>query len=229
MAQGLRKKARSFQGVEAWVAPSHLHLAIVADALNGSAIKVGAQTLSVHADAPHTGDASGSMLKHAGASFVIIGHSERRAQGETDDMVREQLMQALANKLSVVLCVGEEERVPDGSHFQHIANQINRALAGLQIPQGKLTVAYEPVWAIGKSAEDAMSPEELEETVIFIRKILSEALSREQANRVAILYGGSVEAANAAALIKEGGVGGLLVGHASAELDSFVEILKAAR
>jgi triosephosphate isomerase len=89
-------------------------------------------------------------------------------------------------------------------------------------------VAYEPVWAIGKTAAEAMRGEDIEETAIFIRKILSEALGREAVSRVPILYGGSVEPANAQALMKEGGINGFLVGHASADVDSFIEILKAA-
>jgi triosephosphate isomerase (TIM) len=138
-------------------------------------------------------------------------------------------MSALAAGLTVVLCVGEHERHPDGSHFQEVANQISRALSGLPAIGRKLIIAYEPVWAIGKTAAEAMQGEELEEVAIFIRKILSETLGREAVAKVPILYGGSVEPANAHALIEQGGVQGLLVGHASANLDSYIEILKQCR
>jgi triosephosphate isomerase len=169
------------------------------------------------------------MLKAQGVSFAIVGHSERRAQGETDELVRAQLAAALAAGLTAILCVGETEREPDGSHWAQVANQIHRALHGITPVAGRLIVAYEPVWAIGKSAAEAMRGEELEETAIFVRKIVSEALGREAMARVPILYGGSVEPENAGALIREGGINGFLVGHASADIDSFIEILKACK
>lgn len=227
-AKTLRKKARAFQGTEAWLAPAFPLIAPVAAALKGSSIKVGAQTMSAHAEPVHTGEVSAKMLKAAGVSFAIAGHSERRFRGETDEMVRTQLVAAMNAGLVAILCVGEEERVPDGSHWQQVANQLSRALYGV-MPGTKLIVAYEPVWAIGKTAEDAMKGEDLEETAIFIRKILSECVGREAVAKVPILYGGSVEPGNAAQLLKEGGVNGFLVGHASANVDSFIEILKAVR
>ncbi len=227
-ATTLRKKARTFQGAEAWLAPAFPLITPVAVALKGSSIKVGAQTMSAHAEPAHTGEVSAKMLKASGVSFVIVGHSERRARGESDEDVRVQLVSALGAGLTVILCVGEEERVPDGSHWQQVANQLSRALHGV-VPGTKLIVAYEPVWAIGKHAVDAMQGEDLEETAIFIRKILSETLGRDAVAKVPILYGGSVEPGNAVELLKQGGVNGFLVGHASADVDSFIEILKAVR
>lgn len=227
-ATTLRKKARTFQGAEAWLAPAFPLITPVAVALKGSSIKVGAQTMSAHAEPAHTGEVSAKMLKASGVSFVIVGHSERRARGESDEDVRVQLVSALGAGFTVILCVGEEERVPDGSHWQQVANQLSRALHGV-VPGTKLIVAYEPVWAIGKHAVDAMQGEDLEETAIFIRKILSETLGRDAVAKVPILYGGSVEPGNAVELLKQGGVNGFLVGHASADVDSFIEILKAVR
>lgn len=227
-AVALRKKARSFAGTEAWIAPAFPLIPAVSAALKGSPIKVGAQTVSIHTEGAHTGEVSAAMLKGLGVSFVIVGHSERRAAGESDEAVRAQLTQTLGVGLTAILCVGEAEREPDGSHFAQIANQLHRALVGVVPAAGRLIVAYEPVWAIGKSGAEAMQGEDVEETAIFIRKILSEALGRDAALRVPILYGGSVEPLNASALIKEGGINGVLVGHASADTDSFIEILKAA-
>lgn len=239
-AKALRKRSRVLRGVEAWLAPSFLHLSPVAAVLKGSSIKVGAQAASPFDSArgkAHTGEVSAKMLKNAGASFSIIGHSERRhpsdlgQAGESDETVRGQLVAATGAGLTAILCVGERERQPDGSHFQEVANQLARSLAGLREAThnaNKLIVAYEPVWAIGKSAEDAMQGEELEETAIFIRKIISEQLGREAAGKVPILYGGSVEPANAHALMRAG-VSGFLVGHASADVDSFIEILASCK
>ncbi len=228
-ATSLRRKARAYAGTEAWLVPAFPLIPTVSTALKGSSIKVGAQTVSIHAEGAYTGEVSAKMLKGSGVSFVLVGHSERRAQGETDEIVREQLVAALGAGLVAILCVGELEREPDGSHFAHIANQIHRALNGVVSTAGRLIVAYEPVWAIGKHAADAMQGEDVEETAIFIRKILSEALGREVVSKVPILYGGSVEPANAAALIAEGGINGFLVGHASSDVDSFINILTACK
>lgn len=228
-AKTLRKKARGFQGAEAWVAPALPLIAPVAAALKGSSIKVGAQTTSVHESGAHTGEASAAMLKQAGASFVIVGHSERRADGEDDEQIRAQLNAAISAGLHVILCVGEAERHPDGSHWQDVANQLSRVLHGAVPLKARLIVAYEPVWAIGKSGAEAIKGEDLEEAAIFIRKILSECLGREAVSKVPILYGGSVDADNAKTLVAEGGVAGLLVGRASADVDSFIEILKACK
>ncbi len=161
--------------------------------------------------------------------MVIVGHSERRAQGETDDMVRAQIERAQEAGLTAVLCVGEKEQDATGAHFNLIAGQLTKALSGTNITSIKLVIAYEPVWAIGKSAVEAMTPPDVREMVIFIRKTLADILGRPAAVKVPILYGGSVEGTNARQLLEEGGVGGFLVGHASADWNSFNEILKNSK
>ncbi len=190
-------------------------------------VRLGAQAVSTHADGAHTGEISGGMLKALGVSVVIIGHSERRLSGETEELVRGQIVVAHKNKMSVVLCVGERERDQQGTHFGIIETQITEALK--DAPTGKLLIAYEPVWAIGKSALDAMKPADLQEMVIFIRKVLTDKLGRPVAAKVPILYGGSVEGVNAKELLHTGGVSGFLIGHASAEAHSFLEILTAVK
>jgi triosephosphate isomerase len=170
------------------------------------------------------------MLKEAGALFAIVGHSERRIAGDTSERVRGQLESALAKGLVPILCVGEREREADGEHFSFIENQLASALRGLSAAAiKKLVVAYEPVWAIGKHAADAMRPAELQQMVIFIRKVLSGIVERRVALKVPILYGGSVEPSNAKELVVEGGAGGFLVGHASTTPETFFEILEAIR
>ncbi len=218
----LKRKAASYEGVDAWIASPFTMLPVL------KGIKLGGQAVSANIGA-HTGEVSADMLKDAGASFVLVGHSERRAAGDTNEDVHAQLAAAAGAGLSTVLCVGESERTPEGAHFTKIAEQLFSALNGAQSLASKLVVAYEPIWAIGKTAKDAMQPGEVEETVIFIRKTLADVLGRKDALKVPILYGGSVEPDNAAKLIAEGGVNGFLVGHASADIDLFVEILKAVR
>ncbi len=229
LASGLRKRARTYEGVDARVAPSYPLLPLVAALLKGSQIKVGAQAASAHTTAARTGEVSAAMLKASGATFVLVGHSERRALGDSNELVRAQMAAALSAGLTVILCVGEVEQDSGGAHFEYVTEQLTSALRGVQSFASKIIVAYEPVWAIGKSAEFAMDPGALEEMVIFIRKTLVESLGRTVALKVPILYGGSVEPANAASLIKSSGASGLLVGHASAEVDSFIEILKACK
>ena len=169
------------------------------------------------------------MLKHAGAAFVIVGHSEQRVAGMTDTLVHAQLVRVADKGLTAVLCVGELERDAAGGQYAAVESQLRAAFGGLPYLAKKVIVAYEPVWAIGKSAESALAPQELEEMVIFIRKILADILTRPTALKVPILYGAAVEAENADMLIKDGGVAGLLVGHASADIDSFLNILKACK
>jgi len=229
-ASTLRKKSRVFSGVEVVLAPAFTLLPVVAGALKGSNINVAGQTAAEYESGAHTGFVSAAMLKRIGATYVIVGHSERRAAGESEQSVHEQLVAASNAGLTAILCVGEIERDAGGSYFSVITEQLNSALNKFPKSEaGRLVIAYEPVWAIGKSAAEAMRPQELREMSIFIKKTLAELFERKAALRVPILYGGSVEPDNARALIAEGDVSGFLVGHASVEPDSFVEILKAVR
>ena len=226
--QKLCRRSREFSGVDVVIAPSFTLLPTVAALCKGSSVRAMGQSLSRCADAPRTGEVSARMLALAGAAGVIVGHSERRAMGENDEAIAQQLAHADEAKLRMVLCVGETERNPSGSHVEFVAEQLRTALAA-KPTASRLVVAYEPVWAIGKSAAEAMQPQDLEEMVIYIRKILAELIGRAAALRVPVLYGGSVEGSNAAELIEHGGVSGFLVGHASADIDSFLEILRATR
>jgi triosephosphate isomerase (TIM) len=202
-------------------------LPTMANALKNSKIMLGAQKLSAHGGGAHTGEISAGMLKAVGASFVIVGHSERR-ENETDAMIAEELLRASEAKLRVVLCVGEKNRDESGAHFEFIAAQLKSALAAFpKISAARsLIIAYEPIWAIGKQADAAMKPAELREMEIFIRKKLTEILGRENAMKVPVLYGGSVEEGNAQSLIEGGDVAGFLVGHASASAATFLPIIQ---
>ncbi|MBX4192326.1 triose-phosphate isomerase [Candidatus Parcubacteria bacterium] len=224
----LRRRSRLFSGVEVVIAPTHTLLSTVVLALKGSQIKPGAQDVSIFDSGAHTGYVSASSLKHIGVTHVIISHSERRAQGENDEMFRIELERAAQAGLTPILCIGETERHVDGAHFNVIEKQLS-ILSGLKSAIDKLVIAYEPVWAIGKTASEAMRPQELTETVIFIRKTLADYIDRKDALKIPILYGGSAEPSNVGDLLKEGQVNGFLVGHASAEFDSFIQILKACK
>lgn len=225
----LRRKARGISGVEIFVAPPALFLPEVEEVFRSSPIKVGAQTLSAYAEGAHTGDVSAAMFKDAGANFSIIGHSERRAWGDTNDLVRGQLECALSANLTAILCVGERERDKEGEHFDFIEKQITSAIKSFPYKLSKLIIAYEPVWAIGKRSDEAMKPQDLQEMSIFIKKVLTDILGRPAALRIPILYGGSVDETNVASLLEEGGVSGFLVGRASADSASFLEIINLCK
>jgi len=222
----LRRSAKNFSNISVSIAPPFPLLPLIAK--KGS-IEFGAQTVSSHTAGAHTGDVSAALLKAAGATFVIIGHSERRAAGETNEQVASKIEHALEENLQVVLCVGEVERDTAGTHFSFVAEQLSTALTAAKKKPTKLVIAYEPVWAIGKSADEAMKAGDLEEMVIFIRKTLAEVLERTVALRVPILYGGSVEGENATTLLDGTGIAGFLVGRASTNVDSFIEIINACK
>ena len=183
----------------------------------GKAVKIGAQDVSIVEGGAHTGEVSARVLKSAGATHALVGHSERRERGESETLIAEKMARAIDAKLVPVLCIGERERDAAGNHFGVIEAQLRSAFAKIGKKKPPLMVAYEPVWAIGKRLEDAMKPPELQETVIFIRKVLASLFGRSAALSTPVLYGGSVDAVNAERLLREGGVQGFLPGRASAE------------
>lgn len=188
----------------------------------------GAQNIFSEQKGAFTGEVSAEMVKNLGADFVIVGHSERRAMGETNEIVRKKLQVAFDAGLAPVLCIGEKERNKEGTHLAFIKNQIKECLIGL--PKKYLVgmiIAYEPIWAIGKSYKEAMNPTDIHETSLFIKKSFGELFGRDIAESLRILYGGSVEAENSAEIVHIGNVDGFLVGHASLKSEQFSQILKA--
>jgi len=191
-----------------------------------SKIFLGAQNVFWKVNGAHTGEIGASQLREAGAKFVIIGHSERRALGETDGDVSRKARAALSFSLVPIICVGESERDSHGAFLGALERQIRGSLSG--IPKAnfsEIILAYEPLWAIGKGVSYAMSARTLHETVIFLRKVLTSICGRNIADRVAILYGGSVDPKNAEELVADGNVRGFLVGGASLVAKKFTEIL----
>src|SRR3989344_640141 len=177
----------------------------------------------------YTGEISPRMLRISGVRYVIVGHSERRAFCETDEIVSRKMHAALAEGIRPILCVGESERDKEGEYLHFIKKEIKNSLAG--IPRkylSQIVIAYEPIWAVGPKAERADTPDELFEMVILIRKIIGELFGRKIATMTPILYGGSVNETNAGEFLKKVGVAGLLVGRASLSHRVFGGILKTA-
>lgn len=210
------------------IAPSFAHIGLFA---GGKKSKVGlaAQDVSEMTAGNATGEVSATTLKRMGVSYVIVGHSERRARGETDATVSTKVTRVLANGMTPILCVGESVRDANAEYLQKLRTQIDAVIKPLPLgDRAKVIVAYEPIWAIGKSATEADSPRDVAEMMLYIRKILAQHLPEKLVPKAVILYGGSVEPANARAFAKEGGVGGFLVGHASADPKMFSDIIKEA-
>ncbi len=175
-----------------------------------------------------TGEVSIGMLKSLKASYVILGHSERRALGESDAFVSKKIIATLKAGMTPILCIGEKARDHHGDYLSFVENQIRASLEGVSRKEiSKIIIAYEPVWAIGKTADDAMDSSKLHEMSIFVHKTLVNMFGRESAQKVKLNYGGSVEGANAHDLIQNGNVYGFLVGHASLDSKKFAEILRA--
>jgi triosephosphate isomerase (TIM) len=201
----------------------------VAEILTGSAISLGAQTAHHEASGAHTGEISILMLKELGCRYVLAGHSERRKEmGETDEQVNRKLRAVLAEGLTPVLCVGEtaEER-RQGLTFTTVEGQLRAGLAGISSEEaGRVVLAYEPVWAIGTGA--TATPTQAAEVHGYLRGLVSELSTKEVAQGISILYGGSVKADNVQSLLAEQEIDGALVGGASLKAPEFVAIVKNA-
>ncbi len=194
---------------------------------NRSKISFAAQDVSRTTGGAKTGEATAAVFAAAGASYAIVGHSERRAAGDTDTVVAEKLVRALAHDLSPILCVGEHERDSDGRYLAFIREEITSALAPLHAKErARIIIAYEPLWAIGKSAAEAIGQNDLAEMVLYIRKVLAELLPGKSSSHSLVLYGGSVEPSNIRALAGASSVDGFLIGHASVDPRTFTELVK---
>ncbi len=156
------------------------------------ALRLGAQDVSVYSDGAHTGGYSARMLANLGVKYVILGHSERRAEGETSAQVAEKIKLVLSEGMVPIVCVGESERKDDGKYFHEIEHMLRDSLGKLS-PKliEHVVIAYEPVWAIGKKALREATPAECMEVVLFIKKVLADKYSLKK-KACAILFGGSV-------------------------------------
>jgi triosephosphate isomerase len=229
LVQSLVESLRGVSGVDIAVCPPAVYLGELGKALHATNIGLGAQNVNSKSEGAYTGEISCSMLKDVGCRYVILGHSERRAiYGETDSMVNEKLHAVLAAGLTPIVCVGETlEQREAGQTQQVVRSQCIGSLAGLTEDQMLKTVlAYEPVWAIGTGK--TASPAQAEEVHKDIRSLLETQFSVGTAQRVIVLYGGSVKADNAQELLSEPNIDGALVGGASLKQDSFEGIIKAA-
>ena len=214
--------------VQLMVAPSFTNLHPAFESLRETNVKVVAQNMHQSESGAFTGEVSPSMLKSIGIETVIIGHSERRSIfNETDAVLAEKVSTALKHGMTVIFCFGEElkDRKAD-QHFEVVKQQLKEGLFHINDADwSKIILAYEPVWAIGTG--ETASPEQAQEMHAEIRKMITEEFSKEIADKVAILYGGSVKPANAQEIFAKEDVDGGLIGGASLKADDFLAIAKS--
>jgi triosephosphate isomerase len=230
LARQIREQAGMMNEVRLAVCPPFVYLKSVAEAIAGSRIGLGAQNMYTEAEGAFTGEVSGLMLVDVGCRYVIVGHSERRhVLGESDQLVNRKVLKALALGLEPIVCLGEKlEQREAGQTEAVVSAQLKAALAGVSAQQMKaVTIAYEPVWAIGTGRN--ATPQQAEEVHGLLRGLLVQAYGKAAAERTAIQYGGSVKAENAGELMAMPNVDGALVGGASLKADAFLGIVRAAR
>lgn len=216
---------------EILVAPTFPALRAVADAARGTNVRVAAQDVAAESgEGAFTGEVSAEMLADAGATYCIVGHSERRQyQKETDDLVNRKARTVLAAGLTPIICVGEMLDDRDGGRAEEVVGaQVRGSFQGLTAPEVIRTIAaYEPVWAIGTGR--TATPEIAEQMHRFIREIIAEMVGQEAADGLRILYGGSVKPENASGLMEQPNIDGGLVGGASLKADDFAKIVRYQR
>lgn len=228
LALSVRDSVGRRDDVDVAVFPPFVYLDEIARALAGSMVKTGAQNCADEVSGAFTGEVSPPMLVDVGATYVLIGHSERRhVYGEGDELVGRKVRLALEHGLSPILCVGETLEQRQAKQTEHVVGeQLARGLAGVdgRAIQTRVTIAYEPVWAIGTGLN--ATPAQAGEVHTYLRGVLAGLYNESAADRTRILYGGSVKPDNVRALMSVTGVDGVLVGGASLTPESFLPLLE---
>ena len=218
-----------YDAVDVAVIPPFTDLRSVQTLIDGDRLRLtyGAQDLSPAVSGAYTGDISGSMLAKLGCTYVVIGHSERRAiHHESDELVNQKIKAALANEITPIFCIGEELEIREsGNHVNHVLEPVRNGLKGFTPAEiKKVVLAYEPVWAIGTGK--TATPENAQEVCAAIRMELAQLATPEIAEAARILYGGSVKSSNIVEIMREADVDGALVGGASLDPEEFAKIVQ---
>jgi triosephosphate isomerase len=211
------------------VSPPSISILSVVDALKGTDIATSAQNVHTEDSGAYTGEISTPMVKDAGCSYVIVGHSERREYyGEDNDLVAEKARKVILDDLTAIVCVGEKlEQRKSGNQEKVVMEQLDAVLNKITIDHApKLVIAYEPIWAIGTG--ETASPKQAQEMHLFIRNFLKERWNEKRSSEVKILYGGSMKPANAEELLSQNDVDGGLIGGASLKEESFSGLIEIA-
>ncbi len=230
MFASINKVAANMKNVETVICPPLVYLESLGAMVTTRACVLGAQDAFWEHEGAYTGQVSPDMVFNTKARYVIVGHSERRAIGETEEIIGLKLKSILQFPLIPILCVGENERDDDAYYIKEVKKQLKDSIDKLTVEEiSRLVIAYEPVWAIGKKAKAPCTPAECREIVQVIRQVFADMLnSTEVAKGIPVLYGGSVDAENATGFLTDGLVQGLLVGRASLDPKVFSQIIKIA-
>ena len=230
LAKALAARESDCVDVDVAICPPHVYLDATSAVVAGTSISLGGQDSYHEKSGAFTGETSPGMLADVGCKFVILGHSERRnVIGESDELINLKVKAVLAAGLNPILCVGELlEQREAGQTLEVVKRQFEGSLEGISADQmKKIVLAYEPVWAIGTGK--TASPDQAQEVHFDLRKIMAERYNPEVAHHVRILYGGSVKPANAGDLLSQTDIDGALVGGASLDADSFLQIISAGK
>ncbi|MDR3256458.1 MAG: triose-phosphate isomerase [Endomicrobium sp.] len=229
VVKALKSAVADVTDVEILICPTFTALYAVSNEVKDSNINIGAQSLFWETKGAFTGEVSPVMVKDTGCSYVIIGHSERRQYfGETDEIINKKMKAAITIGLTPIVCIGETLKERECNiTFKVIEKQTRGGLTGLTLEQAALVViAYEPVWAIGTGK--TATPDQAQEVHAFVRKIYAE-MYKDAAEKIRILYGGSVNSGNVSELMKKPDIDGGLVGGASLEVESFAKLVKYSK
>ncbi len=225
--QSIKKAAAQHPGSQVVVCPPFPFISALAQ--NKAETLVGAQDASIFEEgSQQTGEVGVKMLESAGAEYIILGHSERRAAGDTSTIISKKIQQALKTSMKIIVCFGEKERDSDGGYLEVIKAQLKDVLTGINRAQfSQIILAYEPVWAIGRTDNVAITSYDLHQMVVFVRKTLRDMFGDTIASMMPILYGGSANPQNGEDIMHNGEVNGLLVGRASWQADTFGALFNA--
>lgn len=213
--------------VETVICPPAVYLQSLQELVHDRSCVLGAQDCFWEASGSYTGEISPEMIFNARARYVIVGHSEQRALGETDEIINRKIAKILQYPLSVIICVGEKKRFDNGAHFKEIKKQVTECLQGIPLKfYDRIIIAYEPVWAIGASAKRSATAQEAFEMITVIKRSIAEITKNQSfAHMVPVLYGGSSNSENANEFLTAGGADGLLVGRASLDPKEFGKMI----
>ncbi len=224
----IKKSAQYYKNLEVVVCPPFPFLVPLVSAIGTAKknIAVGSQDVSIYESGlSRTGEVSAEMIASTGATYAIVGHSERRAMGETAETLRAKIQHVLKSGITVIICIGEKERDQDGGYLEVIKAQLKEVLTGINRSDfQRIIIAYEPVWAIGRKDNVALTGYDLHQMVVYIRKFIKEAWGDTISSMTKILYGGSVTAQNTEDIMINGEVDGLLVGRSSWTGTSFRDV-----
>lgn len=227
LIDGIQSRMPNGDRIDVAVFPPYPYLAVLVPRVKGRPIEVGAQNCYFEPNGAFTGEVSVGMLKDVGCDSVIIGHSERRhVFGETGGMLKKKVLAALKAGLKVIYCVGEKLDEREAGRTEQVLHQHLHEVLGPDVSLENVTIAYEPVWAIGTGK--TATPNQAQEAHAFIRQEIARLYNAEAADMLRIQYGGSVKAANARELMSQADVDGVLVGGASLKADEFVGIMEGA-